>query len=451
MAAKLHHTNAVAVYQAGVEGETAYIAMEYVEGQSLDDAVAPGKPLDWREATRAVRDAAAGLAAAHKLGLIHRDVKPANLMRTVDGVVKVADFGLARAQAGQTQLTQEGALLGTPAYMAPELWKREKADPRSDIYALACTYYCLLTGDAPFDGESFMALGYQHTHEPLPDPRQQAPGLPEDVCRIVARGASKEPADRYQTAAEMLADLEALLVSPGRSAADAARNRQGPPVACDAGDHGSGRSDRGPDPAPAALQGGNRPVAALSMDKLSRLLRRHWLPAAIVGLGFFGLFFAAIGGLFKIRTTQGVIVLQVNEANAEVSVDGEKVAVRWGADGKSAEITVPPGKHRVEVKKGGFVVSGSEVSIVEGGREVLNVALKEGDGVETAKPVKPDSDTSAASHQVAASRREVDLLKLVDPAKDAISGKWSFAGGSLVCEDLTRGAHRVPLRAARRV
>jgi serine/threonine protein kinase len=121
LAAKLHHTNAVTVYQVGVEGSTAYIAMEYVEGQSLDKAVSPGKPVEWREATCAVRDAAAGLAAAHKLGLVHRDIKPANLMRTTDLVTKVVDFGLARTQAGQTQLTQQGALLGTPAYMAPEL------------------------------------------------------------------------------------------------------------------------------------------------------------------------------------------------------------------------------------------------------------------------------------------------------------------------------------------
>jgi len=217
LAAKLHHTNAVTIYQVGVEGQSAYIVMEYVEGESLDHAVAPGRPMEWREATRAVRDAAAGLAAAHKLGLIHRDIKPANLMRTTDGVTKVVDFGLARAQECQTQLTQQGSILGTPGYMAPEMWRHQDADARSDIYALACTYYCLVTGGPPFEADNFMALGYQHTHEPLPDPRQYAPGLPDAVCRILVKGASKEPAERYQSAAEMQAELDALLVAPPES------------------------------------------------------------------------------------------------------------------------------------------------------------------------------------------------------------------------------------------
>ncbi len=207
LAAKLHHTNAVTVYQVGVEGQTPYIAMEYIEGESLDTLVAPGQPLKWREATQAIRDAAAGLAAAHKLGLIHRDVKPANLIRTTDGITKVVDFGLARAQASQSQLTQQGSILGTPAYMAPEVWRRSEADARSDLYSLACTYYCLLTGEPAFDADNPIALGYQHTHELLPDPRQRVPDLPNAVCRILSKGASKEPADRYQTAAEMLADL----------------------------------------------------------------------------------------------------------------------------------------------------------------------------------------------------------------------------------------------------
>lgn len=217
LAAKLHHTNAVTVYQVGVEGQTPYIAMEYVEGQSLDQVVSPGRPMAWRQATRAVRDAAAGLDAAHKLGLIHRDIKPANLIRATDGVTKVVDFGLARVQAAQTQLTQQGSILGTPAYMAPEVWRRNETDARSDLYALTCTYYCLLTGEPPFDADNPVALGYQHTHEPLPDPRQRVPDLPNAVCRVLAKGASKDPQDRYQTAAAMLQDLEALLAASPQS------------------------------------------------------------------------------------------------------------------------------------------------------------------------------------------------------------------------------------------
>ncbi len=150
LAAKLHHTNAVTVYSVGQEGSLVYIAMEYVDGQSLDDAVSEGRPMPWREATRAIRDAAAGLDAAHQLGLIHRDIKPANLMRTRNGVTKVADFGLARSQFSESRLTQDGSIFGTPAYMSPEQWQGGKVDGRSDLYSLVCAYYCLLTGQDPF-------------------------------------------------------------------------------------------------------------------------------------------------------------------------------------------------------------------------------------------------------------------------------------------------------------
>ncbi len=150
LAAKLHHTNTVTVYQVGQEGSLVYIAMEYVDGQSLDNAVSEGRPMPWQEATRAIRDAAAGLAAAHELGLVHRDIKPANLMRTKAGVTKVADFGLARSQFAESRMTQEGSVLGTPAYMSPEQWQGGQVDGRSDLYSLACAYYCLLTGQDPF-------------------------------------------------------------------------------------------------------------------------------------------------------------------------------------------------------------------------------------------------------------------------------------------------------------
>ena len=214
LAARLEHANTVTVYQAGMDGNRAFIAMQFVDGGSLEKAVAARGRLDWREATRAIRDAAAGLAAAHQVGLVHRDVKPANLMRTTDGNTKVVDFGLARAQIGDTQLTQRGMLLGTPAYMSPEQCMGKKVDHRSDLYSLICTYYYLLTGRVPFVGQSVPSLTYQHCHEPFPDPRQLVPALPGRVCRILARGSQKDPAGRYQSGEELVADLEALLASP---------------------------------------------------------------------------------------------------------------------------------------------------------------------------------------------------------------------------------------------
>jgi predicted Zn finger-like uncharacterized protein len=217
LAAKLHHTNTVAVYEVGVDGKVVFIAMELVDGQSLDKTVETGAALPWREATQAIRDAAAGLAAAHELGLIHRDIKPANLMRTTKGITKVVDFGLARAQAGESRLTQEKMVLGTPAYMSPEQWMGGEVDARTDLYSLTCTYYQLLTGKAPFDAPTFAALGYQHRHEPFPDPRKLKPDLPDAVCRILAHGSQKAPAERFQTALQLRGALDSLLSMPSES------------------------------------------------------------------------------------------------------------------------------------------------------------------------------------------------------------------------------------------
>ena len=297
--------------------------MEYVEGQSLDKAVSPGKPMEWREATRAVRDAAAGLAAAHKLGLIHRDIKPANLMRTTDGVTKVVDFGLARAQAGQTQLTQQGALLGTPAYMAPELWRRKEADARSDLYALACTYYCLLTGELPFDADNFMALGYQHTHEPLPDPRQRVPDLPDGVCRILAKGASKEPDERYQSAAEMLEELEALLASPQESLVfDFVK-------------------DTGPLPRSTPARAVVRPDRVTAFSRVKTIASQGIRAVAVAAghgassrkrlvlTGFAAAAVVVLGIVLLIRTGNGTVRIELSDpqAQVEVKVDGETIDI----------------------------------------------------------------------------------------------------------------------------
>jgi formylglycine-generating enzyme required for sulfatase activity len=211
LTAKVQHANTVVIYQVMVEAGLASIVMELVEGGSLDDIVEKGGPLPWREATRAIRDAAAGLGAAHEMGLVHRDIKPANLMRTGKGTVKVVDFGLVRAMRSTSQLTQPGMILGTPSYMAPEQWMGQEADARSDLYSLVCAYYYLLAGKEPFAADSIPALGYQHRFEPFPDARQLVPELPVAVCRVLARGTQKEPAQRFQTAAELMAALDELL------------------------------------------------------------------------------------------------------------------------------------------------------------------------------------------------------------------------------------------------
>lgn len=211
LAGRLNHSNVVTIYQIGVENGLLFIAMELVEGGSLEEHVRCHGSMSWQEATRTIREAATALAAAHDLGLVHRDIKPANLLRTSGGVTKVADFGLARAALNDTNLTQQGVRMGTPNYMAPEQWIGGEADGRSDLYSLICTYFFLLTARVPFEATSIPALGYQHRYEPFPDPRELVRELPDTVCRVLARGSAKEPAHRYQTAAELAGDLEGLL------------------------------------------------------------------------------------------------------------------------------------------------------------------------------------------------------------------------------------------------
>ncbi len=206
-AARVNHPNAVSVYDAAECDGRWLIVMELVNGPSVARRVEEGGPLPWAEATRIARDAAAGLAAVHAAGLIHRDVKPANILLTPDGTAKVADFGLARTSS-RTTLT---AVVGTPHYMSPEQCWNELADARADVYSLGATFYTLLTARPPFAGDTPMAVMYAHCHSPVPDPRAVCPDVPAGCAAVVQRAMAKAPADRFASADDLRAVLDALL------------------------------------------------------------------------------------------------------------------------------------------------------------------------------------------------------------------------------------------------
>ena len=214
-AARLHHPNVAAVYGVGRDAGVTFLALEWVEGHTLAEHLRANVILDWAEATAALRDAAAGLAAAHAAGVLHRDVKPANLMRAAaDGRVKVVDFGLARVHDVPTDLSATGVILGTPAYLSPEQCRGERGTVASDVYALGCTYYHLLTSRSPYaddSGGGVTGLLYRRLTEPLPDARLYADDLPAVALAILTRATAADPADRYPTMAAMLADLDAAL------------------------------------------------------------------------------------------------------------------------------------------------------------------------------------------------------------------------------------------------
>ncbi|WP_336084626.1 Stk1 family PASTA domain-containing Ser/Thr kinase [Nocardia sp. SSK8] len=215
-AAALNHPAIVAVYDTGEAtvdgGPLPYIVMEYVEGDTLRDIVRGKGPLAPRKAMEIVADVCAALDFSHKAGIVHRDMKPANIMINRAGAVKVMDFGIARAIADSSNpMTQTAAVIGTAQYLSPEQARGETVDARSDVYSVGCVLFEILTGQPPFTGDSPVAVAYQHVKEDPPLPSSVNPGVPRELDSVILKAMAKNPANRYQTAAEMRADLIRVL------------------------------------------------------------------------------------------------------------------------------------------------------------------------------------------------------------------------------------------------
>jgi eukaryotic-like serine/threonine-protein kinase len=211
-AAALSHPAIVAVYDTG-EAETAtgtlpYIVMEYIDGATLRDIVAQDGPMEPGHAIEVIADACQALNFSHNHAIIHRDIKPANIMIDKTGAVKVMDFGIARALTDSTnRLTQTAAVIGTAQYISPEQASGETVDARSDIYSLGCVLYEILTGQPPFVGDTPVAVAYQHVRQDPVPPSNRRDGLSPDLDAVVLKALAKNPENRYQSAAEMRADL----------------------------------------------------------------------------------------------------------------------------------------------------------------------------------------------------------------------------------------------------
>ena len=209
--AQLNSPHVIQVYAAGQHQGHHYFAMEYVEGEDLSRRLKNGYRPSYRETINLIIQGAKGLVAAGEHGIIHRDIKPANMMITAKGVLKLMDFGLVRvARAEETGLTMAGTIMGTVSYFSPEQGRGERCDCRTDIYALGVVFYELLTGKLPFTGGDATSVIYQHIHQPPKPPKEIDPEIPEYYQAVVLKCLQKDPANRYQTAAEMLADLEAV-------------------------------------------------------------------------------------------------------------------------------------------------------------------------------------------------------------------------------------------------
>ncbi|MBI2770973.1 MAG: protein kinase [Burkholderiales bacterium] len=205
-AGRLTHPNIVAVYEYGEDEELAYIAMEHVTGRGLDESMRGGQPLDGALVRSVAAQLLEALQFAHGLGVVHRDVKPSNLMLTAEGRVKVCDFGIAQLES--SRLTQVGTVLGTPSYMSPEQIQGQPTDKRSDLFSAGVLVYQLLTGQKPFPGDTIAALVHSVLKGEFIPPTEVNPGLDSAFDAVLARALAVQAADRFQTAAEFARALE---------------------------------------------------------------------------------------------------------------------------------------------------------------------------------------------------------------------------------------------------
>ncbi len=358
--AKVRHENVVQVH-AVEEQPLPYLVMEFIPGETLQQRLDRIGPLEPAEVVRIGRQIAEGLAAAHAQGLVHRDVKPANILIEAgpNQCVKITDFGLARA-ADDASLTQSGFLAGTPMFMAPEQAKGEALDHRADLFSLGSVLYTAVSGRAPFRANSAYSV-LKRVAEDTPRPiREIIPEAPLWLCDIITRLHAKKPQDRIATAREA-ADLLA----------------------------------RGP----AEIQGAEKlipgePPGLSRQDKPAgsppRFRVRRWAAAAaalLLLLGGLGVTEATgvthfSGTVIRLFSPEGTLIVEVDDPGVSVKVDGSDIVIA-GAGVK--EIRLKPGSYTVEASKDGRVVSRELVSVTKNGRLVVRVSQEAPHDVKTAK------------------------------------------------------------------
>ena len=212
-AANLSHPNIVSLFDYGADGDTYFIVMEFIDGRSLSEVISQDGPLLPERAAEIASDVAKALERAHTGGLVHRDIKPGNVMITSTGQTKVTDFGIVRALGGEADqtMTQTGMVIGTAAYLSPEQAQGNQVDARSDVYSLGIVLFEMLTGQAPFSGETPLSIAYKHVREEAPPPSRVNPDVPAPLDAITLKALAKNADNRYSSAGEMSQDLQRFL------------------------------------------------------------------------------------------------------------------------------------------------------------------------------------------------------------------------------------------------
>ncbi len=294
-AGRLQHPGIVTIFDVGEHEGSAFIAMEYIEGETLDRHIGPGKLLPIPRSLSLVRQACEALDYAHRQDIVHRDIKPANLILVGGEKVKITDFGLAKNPS--TSLTQEGVLLGTPNYMSPEQVTGRPLDGRSDIFSLGAVLYEMLAGTPPFAGDSITTIIYRIVNEPPRDIRAYANRIPASVGQVVMRALEKLPQRRFQTCAEMALALEGrAAMTAVMEAGGPGQGRARPPVSAPAG---------GP-PIPSAGPGRNAPQADAPSRPSSAAARA---PRRVESIATTGVWYGRARGAFMAAGVLGAILL----------------------------------------------------------------------------------------------------------------------------------------------
>jgi superkiller protein 3 len=397
---RLHHPNIVTAHTAFHCGESLVFAMEYVDGLDLARLVKAKGPMPVKHASYFVHQAALGLQHAHEAGMVHRDIKPGNLMLTHKrgkAVIKILDFGLAKAEreekvldpvaAGPSRepgeaggLTLPGEMLGTPDFIAPEqIADSQKADIRADIYSLGCTLYYLLSGRAPFPSKSTRDTLRAHGVMEALLLNLVRPEVPAELAALVAKMMAKEPDRRFQTPNEVAGALAPCFkkqAAPDASPSLGVDGDLAPDVAGDAGDRAAGTGHGMWSSLIDFTETVDDPDTAANEAKSARYQPRWLWPSVAAGVLVVGLIAAWAVGVFTMKSTNAWLIFEDLPELADVLVDGEDVTVMVRRGKSPFEFSVTAGKHRVLVEKDGVELAGEEVSIGSGERKPIRVRLE---------------------------------------------------------------------------
>jgi eukaryotic-like serine/threonine-protein kinase len=360
-AAALNHPNIVSIYDRGEAEDTYYIAMEFLDGRTLKELIVSRGAAPLNVAIEYARQILSALRFAHRHGIVHRDIKPHNVMVDAEGRVKVTDFGIARA--GTSQMTETGSIVGTAQYLSPEQARGGEIDQRSDLYSLGIVLYELLTGKTPFDGETPVEIAMKHLSTTPKPPSQLRPEIPRELDMVVMRALAKNPDDRYQSADEMEADLERVARGARVSAAtvDAATQVLSRPAAAEAAS-ATAATMIAPSPVETTVA---PPPAVVEEEEVEEGGPERPLWPWLVAIGF--VIAAVIAGFFVWNELSSTPQVPVNNYVGETQKQAEQQIRKAGlvpAVNKGPNAHVPKGKvFRQDPDAGSKVDKGGTVTI----------------------------------------------------------------------------------------